>query len=376
MNKKIFIVLFSMITMFLLVTNVSADFPITHFYITDSGAKQSPETEAGKLYIKYPELVLAGNLLSDSFVSLYYERFKSYQVTHTPSFATAILKAATSEQEKACAWGGASHQPQDLPSHEKMVPYAITHTLIPNVIAHPPTEQNLDTYVEELNPDIDFKRITSTNAYKICKPLFIRVLSANDEFRGIDLNGFIDKFIKEVQSSESGYDPSFNNVKSLPPSILILFLSLSAFFIVPFTLLYFKRIRYKDRRTVLNWITFVLFGLGSLLMLYIFVLNFGGQGWTAVTNTIIKPLSPLFPITDKQAFIDEGIKNTVQFFREGESYLYNTDASGELILQQADKSIEGKQYIFIFAVLGAIIWVLYRNFKPRKEKGGFGLGSL
>lgn len=368
-NKKglLFVFVFALL---LITSNVSAFFPSTHKYITDESLKIDKESTNAKLCAKRPDLCFSGNLLSDAFVTDYYTNFKRYAVTHTPSFCTAMLKAANTEEEKICAVGACTHQPHDIVSHTEMIPYTIQHTLLPNVLIHPFAEQRLDSFVEKQNPNIDFEKITSSNSYKTCKPLFIRVLSGSPEFVGVDLDAKLDKFIKEIQSSETGYNPSFNNITSLPLSIIILFLTLLLFFGVPTTLIYIKRLRFKERRTILNWVTFVLFAIPTIILLYIFVQNIGGQGWTAVTTTIAKPVSPFVPIGNEQYYLDKAIQSTVKFFQTGESVLYQTDASGELVLAHEDSLIQGKQYVFMFGFLAFIIWLLYMNFRTPKSKGG------
>lgn len=346
-----------------------AFFPDTHYYINEQALKTP--IPGGAFYDackNHPDECFSGNLMSDVSVIFYYTTFKRYAVTHSPAFCKALLEEANGDLENACAVGGCMHQTQDPLSHEDMVTYAIRHSLIPNSIIHPPAEQHLDNIVNAENPEIHLKRIQASQAFDTCAPLFKRVLSSNDEYRGVNIDSMFDKFLQEVDDSTTGYNPSFNNIKSIPAGVFFSYSAIMLSFLTFYFLLIFKRLRFKDRRTLFNWITFVGLTLIVGVLLFIFIANLGGRAFQAYT-AVIKPFSSFVPIGEAQTHLKGAIDLSRQFLEFGFPVLIDTDASGGSFLDSADKAIIGFQYFFGALLFLGLILVVYFNFKtPRKKQ--------
>lgn len=345
--------------------SVLAYFPDTHFYENKQSIATPINSELYKACADNPDVCYAGNILNDVSVIFYYTSFEKYAVTHSPAFCEQMLAQANGPIENACAVGACMHQPQDIGSHQQMVPYAIEHAFLPNGILHPPTEQHLDNIVNAQNPEIHQERLVATEQFEKCVPLFKRVMSDQDEYRGVNLDSIFDKFVVELQGEQTGYNPSFNNISSIPLLDLAIFVIVMLMFGTITLLIIFKRLRYKDRRTWVNWISVVIFAFLTIIMIFLFIANLGGQAFGAY-QFLIKPVSNLVPLGGHTT--QSGIDLTRNFLEQGISALYGTDASGGEQLANADASIRGLQYLFGFIILGLFIGLLYLNFRTPKNK--------
>lgn len=371
-NKKLFALSFLILLALSMVAPfASAFFPDTHYYIQEQVLKTP--IPGGAFYDEcnnHPDECFSGNLMSDVSVIFYYTTFKRYAVTHSPAFCKALLEQANGELENACAVGGCLHQTQDPLSHEEMVTYAIRHTLIPNSIIHPPAEQHIDNILNAENPEIHLKRLQATQSFDTCAPLFKRVLSSNDEYRGVNIDSMFDKFLQEVDDSTTGYNPSFNNIKSIPAGVFFTYSAILLSFFTLWILLILKRLRFKDRRTILNWITFVILTVIVGVLLFIFIANLGGRAFQAYT-AVIRPFSSFVPIGDHQSYVKGAIELGRQFLEFGFPVLIDTDASGGAFLDSADKAIIGFQYLFGALLFIGLLLVVYFNFKKPKQNKRF-----
>ncbi len=340
----------------------SAFFPVTHQYISSYANNISVDSNLLSACNKYPELCASGDALDDVSVLFYYSSYKRYLVTHSPSFCRSLLENANSDAEQSCAVGGCIHQSQDLPSHTIMVPYSITHTLLPNGFIHPFSEQHLDNIIQREHPELKAKEITSLNSYDQCVPLFKRVLQGESAFNGVDLDNMFAKFVAEVQGSNTGYDASFSNITSIPFMVMFIFVLIMVILALLIFLFAFKFLRTKIRFLFwINLIVMIFFIIIFGVMLALFIGNLGGKAF-ATFQFIIKPVSNLVPIGDYHSVLDQAITNTRNLYMQGESSLFNTDASGYQELKSADNSILLPQIAIILLLLSLIGGLIYLNF--------------
>jgi len=368
MNKN-YIFILALFGMLFLLPISSAFFPDSHKYIQEQVMKDPINSDMYKACNDNPAACFSGNLLSDVSVIFYYTTFNRYAVTHSPAFCKQLLDQANGPTENACAVGGCLHQTQDPLSHLFMVDYAITHTGLPNSIIHPPAEQHEDNLINAIDPGIHQRRIDATESFRDCVPLFKRVLSQRDEYRGVNLDSMFDKFVQEASASKkTGYDPSFNNITSIPTGFLFSFLGIMLLTLFLWGLLLVKRIRFKERRTIWNWITFGLLTIFSAIFLYLFIANLGGKAFEAYTS-IIRPLSNFVPIGNSNTYVTQAIAAGRNFLDKGFPVLVNTDPSGGAALAVADKSIVVFQYVFAIILVAVIIALVYLNLRKKKQKG-------
>lgn len=360
--KKIF--LFMILGVFL-ISLTSAYFPDTHYYENKMTIAEPISSEFYQSCANNPDHCYSGNILSDVSVIFYYTSFQKYAVTHSPAFCEQMLDQANGPIENACAVGACLHQTQDLHSHNEMVPHSIRVSLLPNSFIHPPAEQHLDSIVNKENPGIHLERLQATDVFEDCVPLFKKVMSENDEYRGENLDAIFDKFVVELEGSETGYNPSFDNIKALPGLVVFGYVSFMLLFTTLTFLIIFKRLRYKDRRTWVNWVTFVLVGFISAILIFLFIANLFGQAFNAYTF-LIRPISNLVPIGGHGTEV--GIQEGRRFLAEGFSVIQGTDASGGIALREADKSIVVFQYILYTVIFGLFALLIWANFRPQRNK--------
>jgi len=344
-------------------SNVSAFFPATHWYMTDKALETPIDSNLYGSCAKYPKLCYSGNILADVSVNFYYTYFQRYAVTHSPSFCRALLDEANGEEEMACAVGGCIHQPQDIHSHTVMMPYSIEHTFIPNVVIHPFAEQGLENELLKIRPDAKIRSEGDLNDFNKCSGLFKRVLSGEEDYMGVDLDELFRTFITEIQGSKTGYDIQFNRIQVIPPMVLIVYIAFTIFLFLIWMLLIVRRLRFKERRTLFTWISFALISFFLFLAVGLFLAFLGGSGFRFF-QAIIKPISNFVPLGDtSDDLINTGIQNSKNFLTQGEIWLQNTDSSGQLKLEQANRAITIPQYIILFILTSLIALFVWLNFR-------------
>lgn len=369
--KKIFaFIILSMI----LINSVSAFMPPTHKLLTQESLKNPIDTEAYRSATEYPSLFYAGNVLTDISVFFYYTARSKYSATHSPSFCRSLLQNADTPELQACAWGGCSHQPQDITSHTKMVPHAIVNSLLVNNIIHVFAEQKLDNWVVKNNPGLKEEAMVNLNDYQTCMPLFIDTLVGDPQYSDMsraELEDMFAKFISEVQNSQTGYDTAFKtksffvNLKTIPFPILAIY-SLFMFGFLFLSILTTIKILKGDRRLRM-FVALLIFIPLFVMLAYLFIGNLYGSAFNNFI-TIIKPVSNLVPIGGNQAYIDEAVSNTKALLTEGEQWLFDTESSGFTALDSADRQVLVYDYIIAFVLLALLIWFIWFIFKRNKIK--------
>ncbi len=379
MKYKIFLFI-SLFLSVLLISNVSALFPISHSYVMDEIMKSNINSNFFQICSKYKSLCYSGGTLSDVSVLYYYSNKadsglgRRYLVTHQPNWCSALLRGAVGDQELACAIGGCLHQPAgDYQSHNIMVPYCIEHSFFPNSFSHVFCEQHLDNIIESKNPNIKNEVISSLDSYQICVPLFKRVLQGEKDYYGVELDALFNNFINEIQTNKS-FKPSWDNISSIPLMIIIEYFSAMSLIFLIAILIIFKRLRYKERRTIFNWISLIILILIFSVLTFILIAKIGGMGFNTFV-AIIKPISGLFPIGDGDKIIQISIQGGQQFLIQGEGWFSTDtggqaykDASGQYALQKADQSIASVQYIVSAVLIILLILFLYLNFRGKGKQ--------
>ena len=368
MNKKIVynLMIILVLTLFLS-SSVLAFFPTSHKYVFDKSISLDFDSNLLKSAQKYPDLAFASSELVDVSVLYYYTNFQRYSITHSSSFCRSLLehagnKGRSLDEDLACSVGGCTHLPVDLVSHNEMVPYSIRHTFLPNSIIHPYSEQHLDNYVESKDPTIKAKVIADMNAYKKCIPLFKEVLQEEAEYKGVNLDVLFDKFVAEIQGSQTGYDTSFKNITSIPLIIMVTYVFFMFLFITLTILLIFKK-----EKSIFNYISLSIVIFITVVLITLFIGNLGGKAFQTFVF-FIKPVSNLVPIGNPEYYIQQSIDNTVNYFKYGEPWLYNKEASGAQSLKEADNEILIYSYIILFIIVTLISLFIYFNLRKSKRR--------
>lgn len=374
--NKLFLILFLSI---FLIGNVSALFPISHKFVFDETIKSNIDSTLFNDCKKYPDLCYAGSELVDVSVLYYYSNKdtsglgRRYLVTHESGFCDRLLQNAVGELEKSCASGCLVHHAEDYPSHTIMVPYSIKSSFMPNSFLHVFSEQHLDNIVISKNSNIQSEVIASLDSYKTCVPLFKRVLQGDKDYYGVELDALFNNFINEIQTEKS-FRPSWDNISAIPTTILAIYTFAMLLILLIILLIIFKRLRYKERRTIFNWISLIFLIIILGILFFILIAKVGGMGFNTFVM-IIKPISSLVPIGDGDMILQNAIQNTKDVLIQGEGwYTTNTggkaykDASGQYELQQADNEIIFPQYIILSIIIIVLVLFLYFNFRGKGKQ--------
>jgi len=366
-----FMIIFGLI----MLPSVIAFMPPTHLYLHDRTLEET--VSDSPLFQKCKsdsDLCFGGNILADLSVIYYYTDARAYQVTHQPSFCQAMLDEAQNPTEEICAIGSCLHGPvQDIVSHEQMVPTSIRRTGLVNQIIHTFSEQHLDNIVQDRVPNLK-NRALNVSRWNECRPLFKRVLQGNSEYKDKIASGefddVFDRFLSEIQGSVTSYDIIFrsktamDNIRVLPPIILVLYVGTLLLWILLFVLLIFRR-----NKSILNWISIVILLIIIFLQGWLFVANLNGVAFDTFIN-IISPISNLVPIGDPDLYLDQAVSNGKQFFTgDAERFIIGKDGSGFDALNEANSSVLFIDVILaIVLVLIIIAFIFFNLRRPKKSR--------
>lgn len=372
MKKKILFAVFLFLFLMSLIS-VSAFMPrYTHKLIHERSLVTPIDSDMYRACVAFPSLCYTGNVLTDVSVLFYYTERGKYSSTHSPSFCRKLLANADNQELLACAVGGCSHQPQDIVSHNKMVPHAIVNSFMVNNIIHVFAEQKLDNWVEKQYPYLGEEAINQLNDYDTCVPLFKKALIGDPEYSDMsesEIDAIFDKFITEVQNSQTGYDTGFKtksffvNLKAVPLKFMLLYSLFMMLFTFLAVVLMFRV--FKGDKRIRNFIGLIIFLPLAIILIWLFIANLQGSTFNTFI-TFIKPFSNIVPIGDKQSYIDEAVLNTQSFFANGELWLTNTEASGFRSLDEADKSVLIADYVLMFLIGAVLVWFIWYLFKKNK----------
>lgn len=372
---KLFLMMFVMSIMML--SLVSSFMPrYTHKFVHQTALQTPVNSELYSACMKYPSLCYSGNVLNDVSVIWYWTEGYKYAVTHQPNFCRALIEESKTDKDYACAVGGCMHQPADIVSHNKMVVYAITHSLFANNIIHVFAEQKVDNWVEANYPSVGDEALNYLSDYEQCMPLFKKVMLGYEEYGDIteeEVNEKFDKFIVEIMTSQTGYDTAFKdksfvvNFKALPFTVIAGYSLILIFFLLVSVLLVVKMIK-RDAK-LRHYIAFFIVFLPVLLLLsYVFIANLQGSAFKAVI-TIAKPVSYLVPLGDSpESYVNQAIDNTKSFLVQGQKWLENQDASGFPRLTEADNKIMLFDYLILIVIFLFLVWYVWYLFRRNKIK--------
>lgn len=376
-NKKLFAILFLCFMLVGTMAQVSAYMPrYTHKLIHQTALQEPVNSELYNACMKYPSLCYTGNVLTDISVIWYWTEGYKYAVTHSPNFCRALIEESKNDKDYACAIGGCMHQPSDIVSHNKMVPWAIEHSFLANTVIHVFAEQKVDNWVEDNYPSIGTEALNYLSDYEQCMPLFKRVMLGYEEYGDIteeEVNAKFDKFVVEIMTSQTGYDTAFEqksfavNFKALPFTIIAGYILILAFFLLVSILLLIKMLKRNAKKR--HYIAlFLIFLPIALLLSYVFIANLQGSAFSAVIK-IAKPVSFLVPLGDTpESYVNQAVVNTKAFLQEGPQWLANTDASGFPRLTEADNKILFMDYLILLGILGFFVWYVWFLFRKNKIK--------
>lgn len=322
------------------------------------------------------DLCYSGNILSDISVIYYYTVASRYSATHSPSFCAAMTEEAVGEPEQACAIGLCIMFGTDLVSHEKMVPFAISHTGIVNGMIHSFAEQKHDDIMLKKYPEAKaeaIRALTATDeqgrnkAIEVCGPLFTRVLAGDENF-GLSegkIKQLIRDFIGEVSNSKTGYDTSFTKLSYVPISIWLAITGWLLFWLVISLFLILKK-----NKTLFNWISIAFIVLILIMPIGTLVVA-GLQGKAFSTfQFMIRPISKLVPIGDAEDMTEQSIDLIREYFTKGEGVITGTEASGFTVLDEADRKVLPLNIVIGSLLFGLTLLFLYLNFRKKPDKIG------
>ena len=395
MKNKVLIFLTVFLSLFLM-NNASAFMPLEHYISVEQAisSNNSIGTDFYNACNSYPDLCLASSMEVDIGVIWYYTASGKYGALHSPTFCKEILDnvakvpGSDPNKMKACAVGACLHAGPDLVSHSDggLVQYCISHTFLPNSVAHVFCEQHLDNWVRSKDTyAVQQYKTSLLNGYLTCEPLYIQAMQGDSAFAGMSksqLESTFDTFVQEIVNSQTGYDTGFKDkslfvsIKSIPYSILIPYILVMLSFLMLSILLIFKVFRRQFKiRHIFGLIIFIpLF----LVMAYLF---YGALNGNAFNNfiTVIKPISNFFPIGDPQSYMTRAVENNQQILANGEKWLEGKDWSGmgtNPVLIQASNNVAYFYYIIMVLLIIVLGWFIWYLFKKNKISINNTFGSL
>ncbi len=348
---------------------VNAYFPKTHSYIIHETCEKRLDTDLAKMCCNEEDACIAGNILADISVIYYLERgLKKYTITHSSILCKEAIAKSRTPTEEAVAAGMCLHMIQDVVSHNKMVPYSIRKTGLPNNFIHPFSEQKLDNYVESIDPNAGIYVQNAMEGAMEYVPFIQRILQPNPEYGDVNVETLTKGFIEQVKTSKTGYDVSFNTVKAIPK---LLFVILGLIVIGFITGLYYILTRTELR--FINIISAVIMLVLLLIVIISMIGAFTGSFWVMFT-AMAKPISILTPIPDPGLILQDTLDETKNMMIFGATYLDSLppemrDVTGLNTgqIKAAEMETRGKR-IFIYAVILLIIgFMIYLNFRTRKK---------
>ena len=159
--KKSLILLILMALPLLLSTTAVAWGPAVHSHITDELLDNPGNGEILLMCAATQDnraAFLAGAMIPDITVVYYFEKGgETYRATHNWNFFQEVYGQAVTDNEKAFAYGIASHLIADSVAHQSVVPDTIKRTGVPNWLVHPLIEQKYDSYIMSKIPGLEEK---------------------------------------------------------------------------------------------------------------------------------------------------------------------------------------------------------------------------
>lgn len=185
--------------------------PATHTWITNELLENPDGNTILELCSATDEnwdAFMAGSMIPDITVVYYFEHGAvQYRATHNWNFQQEVMNQATTDYEKAFAYGIAQHLVSDSVAHQHVVPDSITSHNIPNWLLHPLLEQKYDSHLVQEHPYLDDARKHMFDAITI-GPHGDRYIEMVENALGsqVDFN-IRDNIEKLAAAFDSYYDP-------------------------------------------------------------------------------------------------------------------------------------------------------------------------
>lgn len=357
-NYKVILFLF---ILFITISSAMSWMPPTHTLQLQIAHSQAPNTPVGRIMTKYPQDVIACDILTDISVFYYFsEGFtsigKEYKATHSTNLCTKMIELAGNDEQKlACAYGVCNHHVQDTVAHNIFVPDQIKRTGIPNGLIHALSEEKMnDIYTTDEIESL--ARTALSNKAPLHKEEFRKALVATGS--NLPFDSMYDKFVDTVVGNAK-YSVGFQAFTAVPASVhVMLILILSLNFAIVIYLLKIKRNIFAK-----IWMGSSIFGIIFILGLY--GLYFTNNLWLAF-QTFSTPLTWLIPIPNPDGYMQLAVQNTINLFQQGGLYVNGiTDPSGSNALMTADKAGAGVRTVLSIIIIALVGGLAYLSLKKK-----------
>ena len=342
----------------LLVGQVAAWMPPTHYMIQEASLAQAPNSPVGLVVKNNWDDFVACQVLADISVFYYFsEGFtsigKQYKATHSTSLCRRLVELAENDEQLSCAYGVCSHHTADAIAHNKLVPQVIRATRLPNGIVHALAEEKVNDLVRKPKYDAAINHALISKS-PVHKDFIIGAIRSGGGVGSVDLEAMYDAFVAEV-TGNSKYSVGFRGFTAVPISIHVMLLLI--FLLNVMMLSYFYKL---EDKTLLNKLTMLANFALVLLIFAVYALFFSGKLWLAF-QTFSYPLSQPIPIQGYQGYISESTSETVKLFNGGADYV-NTiaDPAGAAALSAADAagaSFRNWMMAFIAVLIAALLYL-------------------
>jgi hypothetical protein len=379
MKGLILFVVLSMVFSVIMLQSASGFFPLTHSHEIHEACKKEYTTDLAKMCCDDEKACIMGNTLADISVIYYLEKgLKKYTVTHSDYFCFLAIDEARTTTEKAIAAGICLHATgSDRIAHNKLVPYAIEHTGLPNVIIHPFAEQKMEDYIISIDPEIKQIFVDATkDAKEKYTDFFQRVLQPNPDYGDVNVKNLVDGFILQVKNSQSGYDVSFETIKAVPKTIYIFL-----FFAFAVSSAGIVFIIWKCRKNFGTIFSLILFSFIVFIILLAIIATITGTLWQIFLK-IASPIGYFVPTPELAGVLKQADVHTNNLFYYGRDYVktlpddlksitgYGTkEKPGPIIIaEQNTKALRWGIMIIGLILLALLIWWDIHSIKHKETQ--------
>lgn len=357
-NKKILIPFFIFL---MLIFNVFAWMPDTHNDMNAEALHRAGDTPLARIVENDFADFVGCDILTDISVFAYFNDGLNkigtkYKQTHSQSLCTLMVGLAQNERELACAYGVCAHHVQDAVAHNDFVPTVVRRTKLVNGLVHIFAEEKVNDEIRNLQLSSQTRNFLGIAAAEH-RGFFKRALaSQNLDFPFEDL---FDAFTDEVTGNDK-YSVGFRAFTAVPLQIHVFLMLLFIASLVGMGLI----IRVQNRN-IFNNISIVLLLIIVLTVIAAYALFFTGDLWMFF-QTASEPISNLMPTQGWEQSVEKSISETVNFLRNGETYVLSVtpDPAGSAALTAASNSGSGTRTVanIILGIVAAIfVWLNIRR---------------
>jgi len=369
MKQKLFF-LFA-IALILSTTLVLASNPQHHLYDSERMCAESNPTKIQQICCgENFDAFVMGNIYVDHTVPKYFTEFVKYSNSHSPSLCQAMINlAGDNERLLAFSYGGCIHQGGiDTISHNIEVPKVLKKTALTNAMGHALVEEAINDVLLERDPQLrnrlnEILRGQDGFAYQEFIPFYKEALQQNPIFQDENIDANVDFLMTQVIGSGQRYEHGFSSAFTVPIEIWIVIGLIFLISIVGFMIILVRK------KNIFNWISLVILLIPIIFISLAFYGLFSGNLFT-MYQSISSPITKILPIGDIDTHIDLQIRNGIQFFNQGSSFMSQVeDPTGIAKLTEAGDSGAGIRWAIglgIFAFLGLFIYLNF-FFKGKSE---------